>query len=551
VSLPVLAVCVIVVLALGYRFYGRFIARQYNLAGTQDTPAHRNADGVDFVPTKRAYLFGQHFSAIAAAGPIVGPILACQAFGWGPSLLWILFGVIFIGAVHDFTTLIASVRHDARSIAEVAKANLGRPAWLAMLAFIWLALIYVIVAFVDVTAGTFTTRATPEMPVVAYDQGGAVALAGVLYLALAVVMGIVDRALKPPLWLQTLIFVPLIFVAVWLGTEHSTLLAQSWTFWVVAILGYCFIASLTPMWVLLQPRGYLGGFVLYVALAIGTLGIFLGGFTIERPAFEAFDSKQSGLLFPFLFVTIACGACSGFHGLVCSGTTSKQIDRESDCHSIGYGAMLLEGFVAVIALSTVMIAAPGKATPDVIYSEGIGRFVHALSDLVGVPIDPVAATTFGAMVLSTFIFDTLDSATRLGRYILQELFGKRDVASGILATLLTVLVPLAFLLVAERNSYRLFWTLFGTSNQLLAGLSLLAISVWLRKQGRPIWFTVIPMLFVMAVTVVALVIQTKTLVDEAIGTAPWINGLVSIVLLGLAASLVVLAARAWSAREQA
>ncbi|MEO8704094.1 MAG: carbon starvation CstA family protein, partial [Kofleriaceae bacterium] len=438
-SLPAIAGCVIVILALGYRFYGRLVARQYNLASTPDTPAHTHNDGVDFVPTKKSYLFGQHFSAIAAAGPIVGPILACQQFGWLPSLLWITFGVIFIGAVHDFTTLVASVRHDARSIAEVAKVTLGKRAWLAMLAFIWLALVYVIVAFVDVTAGTFTTK-TQDGIVATFDQGGAVALAGILYLALGVAMGLVDRFLKPPLWLQTLIFVPLIFVAVWIGTEYSTLLSTGWITWVVLILAYCFVASLTPMWILLQPRGYLGGFVLYIALAIGTLGIFIGGFEIKRPAFEGFDSS-GGFLFPFLFVTIACGACSGFHGLVCSGTTSKQIDRERDCHPIGYGAMLLEGFVAVIALATIMIVAPsadGKLMPaDAAYASGIGAFVNRLSGMIGHPIDPVIATTFGAMVLSTFIFDTLDSATRLGRYILQELLGRRDVATGLVATALT------------------------------------------------------------------------------------------------------------------
>ena len=419
-SLPVLAATVLVVLALGYRFYGRLIARHYNLASTTDTPAHRHRDDVDFVPTRPFYLFGQHFSAIAAAGPIVGPILAVQQFGWLPAILWIVVGVIFIGAVHDFTTLVASVRHDARSIAEVAKANLGKRAWVAMLAFIWLALVYVIVAFVDVTAGAFTTKAQ-EGITSTFDQGGAVALAGVLYLALAVVMGIVDRVFKPALWIQTVIFVPLIFVCVWFGTEHSSWLAARWEVWVVLILAYCFVASLAPMWLLLQPRGYLGGFVLYAALLVGTLGIFFGGFEIQRPAFEGFDSG-GGMLFPFLFVTIACGACSGFHGLVCSGTTSKQIDRERDCHPIGYGAMLLEAFVAVIAVATIVIVAVpagGKSLPpDAVYARGVGAFLHALTG-----IDPVTATTFGAMVLSTFIFDTLDSATRLGRYILQELFG--------------------------------------------------------------------------------------------------------------------------------
>jgi carbon starvation protein len=542
-SLSLLAVLVIAVLAIGYRTYGRLIARQFALANTQDTPAHTHADGVDFVPTRPFYLFGQHFSAIAAAGPIVGPILACKQFGWLPALLWITIGVVFIGAVHDFTTLVASVRHGARSIAEVVKHTLGAKAWLAILIFIWLALVYVIVAFVDVTASAFDTGDRDAAGLeFKFNQGGAVALAGTLYLVLAVVMGLVDRFFKPPLWLQTLIFVPATFFVVWLGTQYSTLLVLDWRTWVVLILAYCVVASLTPMWLLLQPRGYLGGFVLYAALLVGTLGIFFGGFEIKRPAFTGFDvGGPTGLLFPFLFVTIACGACSGFHGLVCSGTTSKQIDREAHCHPIGYGAMLLEAFVAVIALATIMIVAPdSKQGPTAIYASGIGAFLGKLTGM-----DPVVATTFGAMALSTFIFDTLDSATRLGRYILQELFGRFDRGAGVAATLLTVGVPLAFLLAGKKGSYQLFWTLFGTSNQLLASLSLLAITVWLKKLGKPVWFTIAPMVLVFAVTVTSLVLQIDAVTDAAFGSAAWLNGLVSLILLGLALILVGYAARAW------
>jgi carbon starvation protein len=542
-SLSLLAVLVIAVLAIGYRTYGRFIARQFALASTRDTPAHKHDDGVDFVPTRPFYLFGQHFSAISAAGPIVGPILACQQFGWLPALLWIMIGVIFIGAVHDFTTLIASVRHDARSIAEVVKHTLGARAWLAILAFIWLALVYVIVAFVDVTASTFVTGdSDAEGLTFEFNQGGAVALAGTLYLGLAVLMGLFERIVRPPLWLSTLIFVPATFGVVWIGTQYSTVLVLGWHTWVVLILAYCVVASLVPMWLLLQPRGYLGGFVLYTALLVGTLGIFFGGFEIKRPAFTSFDAGGStGLLFPFLFVTIACGACSGFHGLVCSGTTSKQIDRETHCHPIGYGAMLLEAFVAVIALATVMIVAPEiKQGPNATYASGIGAFIEKL-----LGIDPYIATTFGAMALSTFIFDTLDAATRLGRYILQELFGRFDRGAAVAATIVTVCVPLSFLFASDQGSYRLFWTLFGTSNQLLASLSLLAITVWLHKLGKPIWFTLAPMVFVFVVTVVSLVLQIGQLSSGAVGTTPWLNGLVSLILLGLALILVGYALRAW------
>lgn len=543
-SLPVLALVVLVTLALAYRFYGGFVARQYALGDTPDTPAHRHNDGVDFVPTKPFYLFGQHFSAIAAAGPIVGPILACQQFGWLPAVLWIGIGVVFIGAVHDFTTLIASVRHEAMTVAEVVKANLGRRAWLAILAFIWIALVYVIVAFVDVTASTFVTGdADIKGLTFRFNQGGAVAMSSLIYLALAVVMGLVTQFLKPPLWLASVIFVPAAFGAVWIGTEFSTVLILSWRTWAVLIIGYCFIASLTPMWVLMQPRGYLGGFVLYAALFVGTLGIFFGGFEIQQPAFNGFTS-QGATLFPFLFVTIACGACSGFHGLVCSGTTSKQIDREKDCHAIGYGAMLLEAFVALIALATIMIVAPsataGKA-PGAVYAMGIGAFLTKLFGMA-----PMVAMTFGAMALSTFIFDTIDSATRLGRYILQELAGTRSRASAMVATAVTCGVPLLFLMTTKAGSYRLFWTLFGSSNQLLAALSLLAITVWMRRQGRRTWYTFYPMLAVMAVTLTSLVLQARQLWQSPMGSPPWINGLVSVLLLILTAIMV---GDAWRSRK--
>jgi len=541
-SLPLLAAIVLIALALGYRLYGGFIARQYALDRDAVTPAHTREDGVDFVPTKPFYLFGQHFSAIAAAGPIVGPILACQAYGWLPCILWIGVGVIFIGAVHDFSALVASVRHDARSVAEVVKRYLGREAWLAMLAFIWLALIYVLVAFADLTAQTFATGDTELKDLgLQYNQGGAVALAAVIYLSLAVTMGVVGRWLRPPLWLQTVIFVPATIGAIWFGTQHSQWLVLDWTTWIILIMGYCFVASLTPMWLLLQPRGYLGGFVLYGTLIVGTIGIFSGRFEIAQPAFKSAGSwSANSAIFPFLFVTIACGACSGFHGLVCSGTTSKQIDNEAHCHPIGYGAMLLEAFVALIALATVMIVAPGKPMPPgAMYSQGMGSF---LSLIIGED-NRYIAVTFGAMALSTFVFDTIDSGTRLGRYVLQELFGVQGRTSAVLATAATVGAPLVFLLVGGKDSFRSYWSLFGTANQLLAALTLLGVTVWLRQSGKRYWYTAIPMVLVLAVTVTALAMQARAAFDGKTSTAQ-LNGVVAIVLAGLATTLVIYAVKA-------
>jgi carbon starvation protein len=550
VSLPLVAGAVMAILIVGYRFYGRFVAARYALDDARVTPAVAVNDGEDFVPTRPFYLLGQHFSAIAAAGPIAGPILACQQFGWLPCLLWIGLGVVFIGAVHDFSSLVASVRHGGRSIAEIIRLQLGQRAWLSMMAFIWIALVYVILAFTDITAATFVGKTEDlEGLAVSFNQGGAVALASVLYLVLSIVMGVVERSLKPPLWLTTVVFVPATLACVWLGTRYSTVLVHDARFWGVTILLYCFVASLLPVWALLQPRGYLGGFVLYMALAVGVVGIFFGGFPIQQEAFKTWTAPgATGALFPFLFVTIACGACSGFHGLVCSGTTSKQVAKETHCTPVGYGGMLLEAFVAVIALSTVMIASGAELAgkgPGLVYAQGLGKY---LAKILG-PEHQVFATTFGAMAFSTFVFDTLDVSTRLGRYILQELFSRSSRATAVGGTALTVLVPMAWLMAAGEGAYRQFWVLFGTSNQLLAALSLLGISVWLRRTGRPSAFTWVPMAFVLTITLWSLVLQVLAVARTAAASGlhldtPTLNAAVSVLLIALAVVLVREAVRA-------
>ncbi|MBI2060223.1 MAG: carbon starvation protein A [Nitrospirae bacterium] len=544
-SLPLFAVVMLALLIVGYTLYGRIISRQYALSDASKTPAEEINDGVDFVPTKPFYLLGQHFSAIAAAGPIVGPIAACITFGWLPCILWIGVGVIFIGAVHDFSALVASVRHGAKSIAEIVRQNLGKRAWLAIMVFIWIALVYVIVAFADVTASTFVGQTEELEGTTAFNPGGAVAAAASMYLVISIVMGLIQRKWNPPLWLLTLIFVPATLGVVFLGTKLSTLLIFTQKTWGVTILAYCFVASIIPVWLLLQPRGYLGGFILYLALAVGVIGVFFGGHEIQQPAFKQWTgAKMTDALFPFLFVTIACGACSGFHGLVCSGTTSKQIARESHCKPVGYGGMLLEGFVAVIALATVMIRGAGEALPGPgkIYGEGIGRFMTVITGEGSLRF----AMTFGAMAFSTFVFDTLDVSTRLGRLILQELFGSRGAVSSAVATLLTLTVPFLFIAIqapplpGQKPSYMMYWTLFGTSNQLLAALTLLGITVWLKRSGKRVWFTVLPMLFVMVVTLSSLVIQIQAALQEPPSfSAGFVNGIVAILLTALALQLVL------------
>jgi carbon starvation protein len=540
VSLTLLAVAFTALLVAGYRLYGRWVAVQLGVDDSRVTPAHAKSDGVDYIPTQRFYLFAQHFSAIAAAGPIAGPILACLHFGWAPCLLWIGFGVVFIGAVHDFSSLVASLRHGGCSIAEIAREKLGGPAGRATMAFIWIALIYVIVAFADITAASFA-RGTEELEAagVRFNPGGAVAAASVMYLTLSIVMGVVQRLFSPPLWLVTLVFVPATFAVAWAGTLVSDVFVYDTRTWGLLILLYCAVASVVPVWALLQPRGYLGGFVLYSALALGVVGILFGGYELQQPAFAEPDpSKATPALMPFLFVTIACGACSGFHGLVCSGTTSKQVDRESHSKLVGYGAMLAEGFVALIALVTVAICSSAELKglkPGTIYGNGIGEFLTLVIGRDKLPF----AITFGAMAFSTFVFDTLDVATRLGRYLVQELLGWRGWSGAAVGTGLTIAPAAFFLWYGGEGSYLRFWTLFGASNQLLAALTLLSIAVWLRKEGRGALFVILPLIFVLTITVWALVaIARKSFADSQGFDVPLANASASVVLLALAAFLV-------------
>jgi carbon starvation protein len=547
VGLPVLAAAVLATLAAGYLLYGRFVASRLGIDPARPTPAVAREDGVDYVPTPRFYLLGQHFSAIAAAGPILGPILACQTWGWLPCVLWIGIGVVFIGAVHDLTALFASVRHGAGSLAEIARRTLGPRAWVSLTAFIWLSLVYVIVAFTDATAGNFVGRVEELPDRTTFEKGGGVAAAAVLYLALAVVMGLVQRRWAPPTWVLALVFVPATLACVWLGTVPwvSTRLLFGVTTWHVAILAYCVVGSFVPVWALLQPRGFLGGFVLYLALAAGLVGVFFGGYSVEQPAWKTPPEGFGTGLFPFLFVTIACGACSGFHGLVCGGTTSKQLASEAHCPPVGYGAMLLEAFVALIALSTVLIVAPGgpAGKPAAVYTAGIASF---LSVLLG-PDAYTFALVFAGMAFSTFVFDTLDVAMRLARYLLSELFGARGKAVGLLATLATAGVVLAILLAGGGAAFARNWLLFGSANQLLAGLTLLSVSIWLRSTGRRAWFTLVPAVFVLGITtwsISAHALQGIDVLSRDGLSTDGINGLVALAMLALSAVFVVEAVRA-------
>ncbi|KPK40978.1 MAG: hypothetical protein AMJ78_06595 [Omnitrophica WOR_2 bacterium SM23_29] len=519
-NLLLLVIFAIILLFLGYFIYGFALSRLFRLRADVKTPAHQFRNDVDFVPAGKFYLVGQHLSAIAAAGPIVGPILAGMWFGWAPVFVWIILGGIFIGGVHDMVTIVASIRHQGRSIAEVIRENMSKTAFILFLLFLWFSLVYIITAFTDITASTFVDE----------TRGASVASSSMMYLALALVMGITLRKFKLPLFLSTIIFLPFVFLCIYLGPIFPLKLQPFLGLdirmtWDIALLGYCFIAAVIPVWLLLQPRGYLGGFFLTVTAGLSFIGIIVGSFTqhlsIQYPAFTKWFSPQGFPLIPILFTTVACGACSGFHALVSSGTTSKQISKETDARLIGYGGMLLESFIAIIALATLILLSSTQMQklkdPSQIYANGIAVFLSSLG------ISKEFALNFALLAFATFVYDTLDVATRLGRYIFEELTGWRGKYSRYLAALATLILPVIFvtrrITDAQGNvlpAWKIFWTIFGSSNQLLAAMVLFGISIWLFRKKMKYLVTLLPSIFMMIIAIFSLFLILK----------PWIANIV-------------------------
>lgn len=508
-----------VVLVLAYYTYGNFLTRKvFKLQKDRITPAVEMEDGRDYVPVSKQMLLGQHFSAIAAAGPINGPILAAIMFGWAPALAWCIIGSIFIGGIHDMGSLVASIRNKGRSITEVIRLNVSNRAWMLFMLFIWIALVYIIVAFGDITASSFVGDVLLENG--EKVKGAGIASSSIMYLILPVIMGLLMRKTNLSEGKATLIFLPLVALAIWAGqylpvtlpfiNPLDTVLQQK--VWAVIILGYCLVASMVPMWLLLQPRGALGGYFLYAALLVASIGLIFGNYTVQFPAFTRLGGENElGFwfpMFPLLFITIACGACSGFHSLVSSGTTSKQLRYESDAKAVGYGGMLLEGMVAVVSIACVMILAKDseilKKAPNFIYARGIGSFM----ELIGVPAS--FGISFGLMAFTTFVYDTLDVCTRLGRYIIEELTGIKGKLGALLGTTLTAGVPVFFIFQtmvdAKGNpipAWLAFWGTFGASNQLLAAMALIGISIWLMKEyeGSKTWLAAfVPAVFMFSMS---------------------------------------------------
>lgn len=513
----------IVVFLIAYVTYGSWLAKQWGIDINRKTPAHTKYDNIDYVPADARVLLGHHFSSIAGAGPITGPILA-SIFGWLPVYLWIIVGSVFVGGVHDFGALFASIRHEGKSIGEIIRTTLGVKGKKLFNIFAWATLILVVAAFTDICASTFAYN--PK------DITGAQAgTASLLFIVLAMLFGFFVYRKGAKLSVATVVGVILLFFCVWIGYKYPVVQLSKFQ-WNIVLIIYITLASILPVWILLQPRDYLCSFLLYAMLIGGLIGIFITHPSIEIPAFVGFTVKNQ-TLFPFLFVTVACGAVSGFHALVGSGTSSKQLNNEKDSKFVGYGAMLIEGLVAVVALVAVGYVAKAEGTPANIFAGGLAHFMNSF----GLPVE--IGKVFVILAFSAFALTSLDTATRIGRYIFQEFFdeateGVKKIGQNIyVSTIITVAASCGIL----AYGYSKIWPIFGSANQLLAALALLALTSWFVTMGKKTIMVLLPMILMFCVTLSALVLLIKQYIFGA--TTNYILGIFAIILFVLAIILLI------------
>jgi carbon starvation protein len=493
-----IAIIAYLIFLCGYVVYGRFLARLFSVTEERKTPAHTHYDGRDYVPAKHwLILFGHHFASIAGAGPILGPVIAVVVWGWGPAVLWIFLGSIFIGGVHDFSSLMISVREKGKSIATIAEQALSRNARIFFSIFLWLTLVLVIAVFAASAAKTLST--TPQVAVPTFGL-----------IVVAFVVGMLTYRSNLNLIISTVIGIAMLFGLIVLG--YFLPISASFHFWLFCLLGYAFVASVLPVNILLQPRDYIASFVLFFGLIIGYLGLFITHPHIKAPFYIKWESIQGGL-WPMMFVVIACGAISGFHSLVASGTTAKQLANERDARKIGYGAMLAEGLLAVLAVLAVSAGLYWRGGPSgLVYPElmrggnWIATFGRGYGEIVK-PMFGALGMLIGITMLKTFIMTTLDSATRITRYIGEELFGETLGIRVFKNCYFNTLIVIVFALWLSLGSWQAIWPVFGAANQLVAALALFVVTAWLLSRSKPIRYTVYPALFMLATTVVALVYQ--------------------------------------------
>ena len=510
-SALLILICAVVLLALGYVFYGSWLAKQWGVDPNRETPAHTSYDGKDYVPANPAVLMGHHFSSIAGAGPINGPIMA-SVFGWVPVFLWCVLGGIFIGAMHDFGALFASIRHNGGSIGEVIKDSMGVKAQRLFIIFALAVLILVIASFTAVVAGTFVSV---DASAANYTANGSTAMTSILFIVIAAIFGFFvyrkNAKIGPATIVGIIGIVAIVFLGQFVGLHFSR------TFWVLFIAVYVTVASLLPVWILLQPRDYLSSFLLYGMMALAVIailgGTFTGAATVEIPAV---NGAKVSTIFPTLFITVACGACSGFHSLISSGTSSKQINNEKDAQVIGYGSMIVESALGVISLIAVGVIFSRSTygggseftAPPAAFAGGIATMFASFAGEKSYGIIYNLFTLAG----SVFALTSLDSATRLCRYLFAELLtpeGKtHDDLTGaakffstpIVSTLIMVIIGcgMGFLNLSQ------IWSVFGAANQLLAGIAMLAVCTWLGQIGKNNKMFYFPMVFMLCATITSL-----------------------------------------------
>ena len=555
-TLVLLAVCLVILLC-GYIFYGRWLVKQWGVGeGDIPTPAHTMEDGVDYVPAKAPVLMGHHFSSIAGAGPITGPIAAAM-FGWLPVTLWVLVGGIFFGGVHDFGALFASVRHNGQSIGEIIEANMSKKAKQLFIIFSYLTLILVVAAFAAIVASTF--GATFENGVLNEAKSAtpaSVAMVSILFIVIAIIFGFTVYRRHASFAVSTLCGVAAIVICMAVGMNfHPFYFTTTTWMWLVGL--YITIASVTPVWILLQPRDYLSSFLLYAMLIVAIIGIVGAHPDINPDLFPAFTNfvvtNKAGTqyLFPILFTTVACGAISGFHSLVSSGTTSKQLDKEKDARPIAYGGMLLECVLAIITLCAIAYARETghvKGATD-IFAGGIAAMIAAIPGFSG--MENIMYTLL-VLTYSAFCLTSLDTATRLARFMFQEFWLEpgqtpKDIKGGFkklmvnpyFATILTVILGI----MLGMGGFAKIWGLFGAANQLLAAIGLIAVAAWLGNAGKNNKMFLVPMSFMLVVTISSLAIivknQTGMIMKGAADWGPYAQAIIGALLIILALQLAV------------
>lgn len=509
----------IVALGTGYLTYGRWLAKKWGIDPKAKTPAFTHEDGQDYVPSSKFTVFSHQFSSIAGAGPVTGPILA-SVFGWVPVLLWLILGGLFFGAVQDFGALYASVKNEGKSIGMVIEKYIGKGGRKLFMLFCWLFTLLVIAAFTDMVAGTFVGKGVEGMTAETSYANAAAASISMLFIVAAIIFGLIQKHVKKMNEIVRAIIAIALLVAMFAIGMHLPLYATK-SAWIYIVMAYLFMASVMPMWLLMQPRDYMTTFMLLGMIAGAVVGVVVAHPSMQLNAFNGFNVNGS-TMFPTLFVTIACGAVSGFHSLVSSGTSSKTISNEKDMPMVGYGAMVVESLLGIISLVVVGAVAVNGTKPDgtpfAIFSSGVAGFLEKL----GLPVQ--FATVFMTMCVSALALTSLDSVARIGRMSFQELFygdttdpAKMPVWQRVLTNkYFATVITLFFGYLLTLGGYSNVWPLFGSANQLLAALVLITLAVFLKTTGRTGWTLYAPMFIMLVVTFTALVQKTIALVSNMI-----------------------------------